>query len=1221
MSINIEDYPRLIAAPFKQTLVVDLQQKEYQRITLEMILSLNATACLSAYYALKKSGKGQKLGPLDLDLGQMSIGKWNAFNRHVSKVLKAESKDSVIGEIYELYHGSQKGKWTTVVDELIKRRNKDAHGEVISSSQLPDELRERQEMIDQLMELLSFYKDYRLIVPYDDKVKEGKVIYLCKDLSGVDEKLLSIENSPEELEVYRPYFFNLSSRETLPLLPMIVCHPQSDETKDIRAFVYSKTLNKKTGNLHYSSWESSKDFESGGKTAPGDFLSPSQICREFEAFRAYVEDPSLVYQKQPSISIERAFGSSTIGVGETAALRITIKNEGDADALDVSGVLNFPAEGFLLVDEEDNELAQNSVEILIPLLGQGEVWDQAYHFKSKDSGQYEFDPFMLSYSYVNIRNESILPDTENGINVETSPALLYSVFDPNDPESQMPIININMSYDNETPQIGDNITLNIDVKNIGRSVANDVDISILPPKDQIELLSGSPDWRGTINPGQSVKSQFILLPKTHGVFTMKMRDIVYRNQVGDLFKTLAYEDYKILVRNNPKVRYRFLMEEIWEDLVVDQEEEDQINLFARQYEITPEEKKNIESEVKIKIIKRLVKDMANRSNLKIREVARDGMYAFCLGPCPFLVLDFSDMENIKLLLKGKFKGPEFETLRAGWRSRFREVPFSMFPLSELTNIGGSNRLKGMINQALRWVDQHEYLLALLADNITDLLSIRRESIDTLVEGGYIGYQPNTDTADSLVANGFYTYFDQKGAANLIGSYPQSSGIGKLLKDKGFQFARKNDFASDQPFEKQDRVTTFVHIDSLKINKGNKTGLLNKMQEYVLTCIDLASAQVIDQFKEKESIKDSLNIIEEIVSKNVANFLCRVDPSKKTMTYYLGREFPLFQPGNDILQVSIKKNTVVASLRILDKGIYEELEDAVTIQKAYWPYVVEVREETMDLLSKAVIEAGHTGQEFQDLSYGFLRGTLENLWISSFDLILRELHEKKMISFQEGNEFFEKNNIKTKINAATRAINNFYNNHKIESPIDTNYAEETLTTKEKYAEIINAALEDYSIKVDDDKLAFHDFKLLINKLNEDRATMAYLTRVVFTRTIISSEKFKSAKGIFFDITLSSKSKLVRLTLSINNNEYAEHVKSSHENLLSESIQGIEGKEIILGSVKGGKENSYKISLQFPLDDIAQMKDKDWVNNFVGAYNQFVEIFLKKDADTLRLHYLE
>ena len=565
-------------------------------------------------------------------------------------------------------------------------------------------------------------------------------------------------------------------------------------------------------------------------------------------------------------------------------------------------------------------------------------------------------------------------------------------------------------------------------------------------------------------------------------FSMKMRDIVYRNQVGDLFKTLAYEDYKVLVRNNPKVRYRFLMEEIWEDLVLDEEEEDQINLFVRQYEITPEEKKNIESEVKIKIVKKLVKDIANRSNLKIREVARDGMYGFCLGPCPFLVLDFSDMGDIKLLLKGKFKGPEFETLRAGWRSRFREVPFSMFPLAKLANMGGSNRLKGMINQALRWVDQHEYLLTLLADDMTDLLSIRRESIDILVEGGYVHYQLNADTADLLVVNGFYTYFDQKGAANLIGSYPQSSGIGKLLKDKGFQFAKRNDFSSPQAFEKQDRVTTFVHIGNQKISKNNKAGLLEKVREFVLTCIDLTSDQTIGQFKDKEPVKGCLDFIEEAVSKNIPKFVRKFDPAKKTMTYYRERDFPLFQPGNDFLQLTIKKSKVMASFRILDKGMFEGFNGAVSVQNAYWPYVVEVRDETMDLLSQAVTNAGsHTGKEFQDLSYGLLRGTLENLWISSFGLILRELNQKKTMSFEEGNELLDENNIKSKINTTARGINKFFNNQQIESPIDTNYAEETLSLKDKYGKIVNDVLGEYSVKVDDDTLAFHDFKLLINKL--------------------------------------------------------------------------------------------------------------------------------------------
>lgn len=65
------------------------------------------------------------------------------------------------------------------------------------------------------------------------------------------------------------------------------------------------------------------------------------------------------------------------------------------------------------------------------------------------------------------------------------------------------------------------------------------------------------------------------------------------------------------------------------------------------------------------------------------------------------------------------------------------------------------------------------------------------------------------------------------------------------------------------------------------------------------------------------------------------------------------------------------------------------------------------------------------------------------------MILRELNERKTISFQEGNELLEDSNVKTKINALSRCINRFFNNKKIESPIVINYAKESLSLKDKY----------------------------------------------------------------------------------------------------------------------------------------------------------------------------
>ena len=55
-----------------------------------------------------------------------------------------------------------------------------------------------------------------------------------------------------------------------------------------------------------------------------------------------------------------------------------------------------------------------------------------------------------------------------------------------------------------------------------------------------------------------------------------MRDALYRNLEGHLFKTLAYEDQKVLVLNDPKEKYRYLLEDAWDDLKIEKEEEARI---------------------------------------------------------------------------------------------------------------------------------------------------------------------------------------------------------------------------------------------------------------------------------------------------------------------------------------------------------------------------------------------------------------------------------------------------------------------------------------------------------------------------------------------------------------------------------------------------------------------------------------------------------------------
>ena len=77
----------------------------------------------------------------------------------------------------------------------------------------------------------------------------------------------------------------------------------------------------------------------------------------------------------------------------------------------------------------------------------------------------------------------------------------------------------------------------------------------------MELISGSTRWQGNLNPGEKVQRRFFSFPQ--GCVWYSDADALYRNLEGNLFKTLAYEDQKVLVLNDPKEKYRYLLEDAW----------------------------------------------------------------------------------------------------------------------------------------------------------------------------------------------------------------------------------------------------------------------------------------------------------------------------------------------------------------------------------------------------------------------------------------------------------------------------------------------------------------------------------------------------------------------------------------------------------------------------------------------------------------------------------
>ncbi len=469
-------------------------------------------------------------------------------------------------------------------------------------------------------------------------------------------------------------------------------------------------------------------------------------------------------------------------------------------------------------------------------------------------------------------------------------------------------------------------------------------------------------------------------------------------------------------------------------------------------------------------------------------------------------------------------------------------------------------------------------------------------------------------------NEFYAFFDDKNKANIVASYPQSAGIGRRLKEVGKRFAKKNDFSSELPFEMSDRVTTFVYIDSQKVDKHNRTNILNKSADFILTCIDMYNEQLLSEFKEDPELNDCLELIDKTISEHSDDLIYKIDQKNKTITYHIGREFPVYKLGSDLLQVCIKKKKVTLAFRILNKEIYQDLGEKVSVQKSYRPYEIEFNQDIKNIVAESIgYGMPYIHKEIQDLSYGFLKETMEKGWIALFYLLMKKLKDKKEMTFQEGEQLLQENNIKTKVSTMTRGINLFFNTQKIDSPITINYVNETIAIKDKYQDIISDSIKEYKPNIDNDALAFNDFKLLINKLNEDRANMTYLYSERLPRTIISSDNYKQSKDIYFDLKL--KKGAVNIGLSIKDNPFAREVKTLHEDLISQNKQQIRGKELIVVPVKGGGENSYALVLKYPLEDINQMKAKDWLNGFVDTFNEFAMTFLKKDYDMLKLVHLQ
>jgi hypothetical protein len=1027
---NYKEYPYLIYEPYSKTLdEKDSQRKDHQRICLEMILAYNASICLANYYHYKTAEEGNdaKIGAdlpkLNFDLGMMSIGKWNQVARDTAKVLfdatsKGKDNDFLVADIGSMYRN--KGSvWNKNINELIRLRNKDAHGEVISDKALAGELNNRQKLLDQLMKEMNYHADYTLIVPIDDEVKDGVLVHICRDLSGNAENIIELKEEKSELETeidrYSTYLYHTKKKTCLALNPMVVNYNSSPESEELNTYVYSKTANNKK-DLHYSNFQGALDLKESNQSSVGSLATPHQLCREFSKFRVTVEDENLINRKEPKISIHRKFKSGSSIIDEDVFFDVTIQNNGDADAQDLTTALDFPREGFQLYHNVDDELItggdtyQNKSHMIeIPELPAKQSRKFSYKFRARNfGGQYQFDEMTMTYSFFDeISENMITPNQDEGVNVVLADPVMHHVLDPNDPESQVPIVNLKLSYSEHTPIIGDEIDFIVDVENIGKSIANDVDIHIFPPPAEMDLISGSTSWRGNINPSGKVTRKFKLRPRKQGIFGIKMRDILYTNSQGDLFKTLAYEDHKILVQNDTKNKYRFMMEDVWEDLVVDDAEQMRIDNqpdFKKFISENQETAQKILNDVKVRAVKNVINDILSRISLPVKQITKKGMIGYCLGDYPFFIIDFTDAEKINLLLLGEFdkdksiqgimkplKGKKLSLMNKSitWKGKFTNFRFYSIVLSSLGEVGGAQIFKRLINQSVRYVENTGYYMSQFLSglgqslNYDDLFS-RIYLTDKRIKGIV-----REELQEKLRIQAVWLFKPQK-YLNMIAERTQ--GMAQELFELGYE--KTGRFNSNGKWEDSESKSTCVRLYYNERSDNSDQEMTDLLKKFL---VDIAQASSMVAYKKdvkrknKKYFEQLLKLMEE--TEELESFHYRSE--KEGIVFYKGNDLPLYQSGTEYFCFEDKstKNTIkiILKFRYMDPDLFNALGETVQVNLgSNWglyhvKYDESIKDSIDEILRAAIIKSGNGKQR---ISHDWLLACIKESKVQNLDKILR-----------------------------------------------------------------------------------------------------------------------------------------------------------------------------------------------------------------------------------------
>lgn len=705
MQDKIKNYPSIIARPYINASKKDAQWKDNQRYTFENLITVLASYAVSDLlniYVMLKEPAGEDESVSDenaeiiesikniknletIGLEQMSLGKWCNVLRQTTKVLQDYSKFSFIPELSKLFQPPKNDIWKDI-DWLVEQRNKDAHGAVISASDLEVTLDKRQQILDRILEKCYFLQKYSISV-FDTLILESnsQLISGWKFINtGAESISIASEASTPMNEVLLVNTEKIKgTREDafIKLRPLII-YAETPGQKSKQISLYSKQLGKGYTKMHYLGVDGPVDIE----LSEFDKDNNQNLTQRWKYLNEIYSEEDIL---KPNLN-GKIIAPNAIEVNEVNELKIELDNTDSTDLSNVECTLVFPEHFEITVPKEHskdiklmlatdyytsiNDQATalkanpNAFVLSIDKFNEGVIMECNVEFIAIDQGSVRISSPVVDYQY--LRKESDDQQTQDLINIDGAS---IEIHDPNSPDKMVPVINVNRHYLNvsgtsiNNVEIGENFVYELIVTNIGMGAARDLALEVIFPEN-LELVEGTDELVINLNPYETRSFKYLITTKQPGQYKIYLRDLSYKDIEGKKHISSFNDDYSIIVKSNIKKQFQFELADAIYDFTINDNERGQLESRKKElkkiYKNTDEDIEEWFStalfDASIKNIRKLIFSIAktqgfdlmekivqdSRNQAKLNNNQRRKSLIFAIKDVPFFAIDITDPKNI-----------------------------------------------------------------------------------------------------------------------------------------------------------------------------------------------------------------------------------------------------------------------------------------------------------------------------------------------------------------------------------------------------------------------------------------------------------------------------------------------------------------------------------------------------------------------------------------------